>query len=110
MTLWKNDEAYVKNYLSDFDGYYTMGDEGMIDERGYVHVLGRSDDVINVAGHRLDTVRIEEAIGLHKQVLEVAVIGLKDNHKGEVPLALVVVRESDQTQQVIVDKLNRLVR
>jgi propionyl-CoA synthetase len=65
MTLWGNDARYVDQYLKDCPGYYIMGDEGMIDNIGYLHILSRIDDVINVAGHRLDTGRLEEAINLH---------------------------------------------
>jgi propionyl-CoA synthetase len=82
MTIWGNDERYVSNYLTENPGYYVMGDEGMIDSRGYLHILSRIDDVINVAGHRLDTGRIEEAINHHRDVAESAVIGLNDQLKG----------------------------
>lgn len=82
MTIWGNDERYVDTYLSENPGYYVMGDEGMIDSRGYLHILSRIDDVINVAGHRLDTGRLEEAINYHKDVAESAVVGLNDEVKG----------------------------
>lgn len=82
MTIWGNDERYISNYLSENPGYYIMGDEGMIDSRGYLHILSRIDDVINVSGHRLDTGRIEEAINHHKEIAESAVVGLNDSIKG----------------------------
>lgn len=66
MTLWGNDQRYIDSYLTEHPGYYMIGDEGIIDSRGYLHIKGRIDDVINVAGHRLDTGRIEEAINNHK--------------------------------------------
>ena len=69
-----------------------IGDEGIIDSRGYFHVKGRIDDVINVAGHRLDTGRIEEVVNMHPQVGEGVVIGLKDDLKGEVPYAFIIVK------------------
>ena len=96
MTLWKNDEGYVEKYMTENPGYYAMGDEGLIDERGYVHVLSRIDDVINVAGHRLDTGRLEEAINKHSEIVESAVIGLDDTQKGQVPLAFLILRDSNE--------------
>ena len=117
MTLWKNDEGYVQKYMVDNPGYYGMGDEGMIDERGYVHVLSRIDDVINVAGHRLDTGRLEEAINKHPEIVESAVIGLDDAQKGQVPLAFFVLRDKPRNEsliteikQEIVDMANQAVR
>ena len=82
MTIWGNDQRYIDSYLKDLPGWYMIGDEGIIDERGYFHVKGGIDDVINVAGHRLDTGRIEEAINLHPSISESVVIGVKDSIKG----------------------------
>ncbi|MGN6686224.1 MAG: propionyl-CoA synthetase [Actinomycetales bacterium] len=91
-TLWGDDERYVASYLSAFDGYYLSGDGGYVDEDGYVYVLGRTDDVINVAGHRLSTGSLEAALAGHPAVAEVAVIGVHDELKGQVPRALVVLK------------------
>ena len=91
-TLWQDDERYVAGYLSVFDGYYLTGDVGLIDEDGYLFVMGRTDDVLNVAGHRLSTGSIEAALAGHEAVAECAVIGVADELKGQVPRALVVVK------------------
>jgi propionyl-CoA synthetase len=91
-TLWQDDERYVAGYLSVFDGYYLTGDGGLIDEDGYLFVMGRTDDVLNVAGHRLSTGSIEAALAGHEAVAECAVIGVADELKGQVPRALVVVK------------------
>lgn len=91
-TLWEDDERYVDGYLSVYDGYYLTGDGGMIDEDGYLYVMGRTDDVLNVAGHRLSTGSIEAALAGHPAVAECAVIGVADELKGQVPRGLVVVK------------------
>ncbi len=91
-TLWGDDERYVSSYLSAFDGYYTTGDGGYLDEDGYVYVMGRTDDVINVAGHRLSTGSMEAVVAGHAMVAECAVIGVHDEIKGQVPRALVVLK------------------
>lgn len=91
-TLWEDDERYVGSYLSVYDGYYLTGDGGMIDEDGYVFVMGRTDDVLNVAGHRLSTGSIEAALAGHPDVAECAVIGVADDFKGQIPRGLVVVK------------------
>ncbi len=91
-TLWGDDDRYVDGYLSAFDGYYLTGDGGYLDEDGYLFVLGRTDDVINVAGHRLSTGTIEAALAGHPAVAECAVIGVLDDLKGQVPRALVVLK------------------
>ena len=82
-TLWSGDEHYVSSYLTAFPGHYATGDSGYVDDDGYVYVMGRTDDVINVAGHRLSTGTLEEAINHHPAVAEVAVIGVKDELKGQ---------------------------
>jgi len=89
-TLWQRDADFVSGYLSSFEGYYATGDSGYVDADGYVYVLGRTDDIINVAGHRLSTGSIEQALARHPLVAECAVIGVRDDVKGEVPRALVV--------------------
>ncbi len=91
-TLWQDDERYVAGYLSVYDGYYLTGDGGLIDEDGYVYVMGRTDDVLNVAGHRLSTGSIEAALAGHPDVAECAVIGVADDFKGQVPRGLVVLK------------------
>jgi len=91
-TLWKDDERYVSGYLSMFDGYYLTGDGGYLDEDGYLFVMGRTDDVLNVAGHRLSTGSLEAALAGHPSVAECAVIGVADQLKGQVPRALVVLK------------------
>lgn len=92
MTIWGNDQTYIDKYLADVPGYYLSGDEGIIDSRGYLTILSRIDDVINVAGHRLDTGRLEESINGHVEIVESAVIGVNDKMKGEVPVALIIMR------------------
>jgi propionyl-CoA synthetase len=91
-TLWEDDDRYVAGYLSAFDGYYLTGDGGLIDDEGYLFVMGRTDDVLNVAGHRLSTGSIEAALAGHEAVAECAVIGVADQLKGQVPRALVVLK------------------
>ena len=91
-TLWNDDERYVASYLSAYDGYYSSGDGGYRDEDGYLWVMGRTDDVLNVAGHRLSTGSIEAALAGHEAVAECAVIGVMDELKGQVPRALVVLK------------------
>jgi len=89
-TLWRNRQRYHDTYLSRFEGYYLSGDAGVVDENGYVWVMSRIDDVINVAGHRLSTGALEEALATHPAVAECAVIGVSDKLKGEMPLGFVV--------------------
>ncbi len=91
-TLWKSDERFVESYFKSFPGYYETGDAGYIDEQGYVYVMARTDDVINVAGHRLSTGAIEEVLASHPDVAECAVIGIADNLKGQLPLGLLVLK------------------
>ena len=89
-TLWNNDEGFRASYLNDYPGYYRTGDAGYIDEDGYVFVMARTDDIINVAGHRLSTGGIEEVIANHPDVAECAVVGIADPIKGQVPAGFVV--------------------
>jgi propionyl-CoA synthetase len=91
-TLWRNDRRYVNSYLSRYDGYYLTGDAGYRDEDGYLYVMSRIDDVINVAGHRLSTGAMEEVLAAHPDVAECAVFGVADELKGELPLGLVVLK------------------
>lgn len=96
-TLWKDDDRFVRSYLSAFDGYYLTGDGGRIDSDGYVFVMGRTDDIINVAGHRLSTGAMEEAVSSHPDVAECAVIGTADAVKGQVPRGFVVLKAGVDT-------------
>jgi propionyl-CoA synthetase len=91
-TLWGDDDRYVSSYLSAYPGYYLTGDGGYLDEDGYLFVMGRTDDVLNVAGHRLSTGSLEAALAGHEAVAECAVIGVHDDLKGQVPRALVVLK------------------
>ncbi|GAA3540634.1 propionyl-CoA synthetase [Kribbella ginsengisoli] len=91
-TLWGDDQRYIDNYLSRFDGYYLTGDSGYVDADGYVFVMGRTDDVINVAGHRLSTGSMEAVLASHPAVAECAVIGVHDALKGQLPRGLVVLK------------------
>ena len=85
-TLWNADERYRASYLNTFPGYYETGDAGIIDEDGYLYIMARTDDVINVAGHRLSTGAMEEVLANHPDVAECAVIGVSDQLKGQLPL------------------------
>jgi propionyl-CoA synthetase len=97
-TLWQNDDGYRTSYLSDFPGWYRTGDAGMVDADGDVWVMGRTDDIINVAGHRLSTGSMEEVLASHKDVAECAVIGAKDELKGQIPIGLVVLKAGANRQ------------
>ena len=89
-TLWNNDEGFLKAYLDEFPGYYKTADAGFIDEDGYIFVMARTDDIINVAGHRLSTGAMEEVLADHPEVAECAVLGVDDQLKGQVPIGFLV--------------------
>jgi propionyl-CoA synthetase len=91
-TLWNADERFVESYMKIFPGYYFTSDGGFIDEEGYVYIMGRVDDVINVAGHRLSTGAMEEVMSQHEDIAECAVIGAHDSLKGQLPVGLVVLK------------------
>ncbi len=91
-TLWQDDDGYISSYLDMYPGYYLTGDAGFIDEDGYVSIMSRIDDIINVAGHRLSTGAMEEVLSAHPDVAECAVIGADDSFKGEVPVGFVVLK------------------
>ena len=91
-TLWKNDTRFVESYLSAFPGFYETGDAGYIDEDGYLFIMARTDDIINVAGHRLSTGGMEEVLAGHADVAECAVIGIDDALKGQIPLGFVILK------------------
>lgn len=92
LTLWGNDQAFIDKYLAETPGYYTTGDAGMIDSKGYLHIMTRMDDVINTAGHRISTGRLEEVVNDHESVVESAVIGYDHKIRGECPLAYVILK------------------
>ena len=90
--LWQNDARFIEAYMADFPGYYKTGDAGYLDEDGYVYVMSRTDDIINVAGHRLSTGGMEEVLAAHRDVAECAVLGVDDALKGQVPMGFVVLK------------------
>jgi len=98
LDLWNDNERFKSGYLNKFPGYYFSGDGGFIDNDGYVFITGRVDDVINVAGHRLSTAEMEEIVASHPSVAECAVIGINDALKGQIPLALVVIKSGDDME------------
>ncbi|GAB3106079.1 propionyl-CoA synthetase [Aestuariicella hydrocarbonica] len=109
-TIWGNFERFQNGYLSTFDGYYVSGDGGYRDEDGYVFIMGRTDDVINVAGHRLSTGEMEEVLAAHPAVAECTVIGVADELKGQLPLGLVILKDGetmseDELQAELVERV-----
>jgi len=110
-TLWHNDEGFIGSYLSRYPGYYLTGDGGFRDEDGYLYVMGRIDDVINVAGHRLSTGQMEEVLASHPAVAECAVFGVNDALKGEVPRGFVVLKAGvTADQSVLAAELAQMIR
>ncbi|WP_237202448.1 propionyl-CoA synthetase [Rothia endophytica] len=110
-TLWGNDERFISSYLEAFEGYYATGDSGYIDEDGYVFVMGRTDDVINVSGHRLSTGAMEQVLAGHPAVAECAVIGLADQLKGQRPAGYVVLKAgADISEEQLASELIASVR
>jgi propionyl-CoA synthetase len=91
-TLWQHDQRMRESYLAEFPGYYKTADAGFKDEDGYLYVMGRTDDIINVAGHRLSTGGMEEVLASHPDVAECAVIGVKHELKGEAPCGFIVLK------------------
>ena len=113
-TIWGADNAFTEKYLTRFPGYYETGDAGYIDDDGYVYIMARTDDVINVAGHRLSTGQIEEILSAHPDVAECAVIGIADDLKGQIPLGFICLypnkqksheQISKETVQLVIDKI-----
>ena len=92
-TVWRDHDRFEQSYWSQYPGFYLTGDGGYCDEDGYVYVMGRTDDVINVAGHRLSTGRIEEVLAEHAAVAECAVVGIRDEQKGQVPVGLLLLKD-----------------
>jgi propionyl-CoA synthetase len=111
LTLWHNDEAFIAKYLKDSPGYYTTGDAGTLDEHGYLHIMTRTDDVLNCAGHRLSAGRIEEVVNSHPNIVESACIALADPIKTEVPFAFIIpADEADISANDLIKQANGLVR
>ncbi len=113
-TLWNNDDAFQQAYLTRFPGYYMTSDAGSVDEDGYLFIMGRTDDVINVAGHRLSTVGMEEVLAAHPDVAECAVVAVPDELKGEVPLGFVVLktgvaRSADEVVPELVERVRETI-
>jgi propionyl-CoA synthetase len=95
LDLWKDSPRFKSGYLSAFPGYYFSGDGGFKDAEGYIYITGRVDDVINVAGHRLSTAEMEEIVASHPAVAECAVVGIHDELRGQIPLAMVVTKTGE---------------
>jgi propionyl-CoA synthetase len=109
-TLWENDKRFRDSYLTDHPGYYKTADAGYMDEEGYVFVMARTDDIINVAGHRLSTGALEEVVASHPDVAECAVIGIADPLKGQVPAGFIVLKSgvtksSEEIEAEIIKKV-----
>ena len=110
-TLWNADDRFVNAYLSQYEGFYSTADAGYIDEDGYVYVMARTDDIINVAGHRLSTGGMEEVLASHPDVAECAVIGVADPMKGQLPLGFLVLNAGvERDEKEIVSEVVKLVR
>ena len=111
LTIYKNDPAFLKAYFNECPGYYLTGDAGYYDNDEYLHIVTRIDDVINTAGHRLSTGHMEEILLHHSDIVEAAVIGHKDEMKGEIPLGFIVLKNGCKTEEKdIIKELVRLVR
>ncbi|MDO6717981.1 AMP-binding protein [Psychrosphaera sp. 1_MG-2023] len=109
-TIWKNNDRFKAGYLNSFDGYYVTGDGGYVDENGYLFVMGRTDDVINVAGHRLSTGEMEDVISGHTAIAECAVMGIHCDIKGQVPYALVVLKNGIEYLNIYDKEIKSLIR
>lgn len=109
-SLWNNPEGFKSSYLERFPGYYFSGDGGFKDEEGFTYITGRVDDIINVAGHRLSTVEMEEVVAAHPAVAECAVIGANDSLKGQIPMALVVCHQGANAFHEIAEEIVAAVR
>jgi propionyl-CoA synthetase len=110
-TLWQNDRRYIESYLDEFPGYYKTADAGFIDEDGYAYIMSRTDDIINVAGHRLSTGAMEEVLSDHPDVAECAVLGVDDKLKGQVPVGFLVLNAGvDRPKEDIISEVVKMVR
>ncbi|KAG7454666.1 hypothetical protein MATL_G00262150 [Megalops atlanticus] len=111
LSLWQNHQLFKELYFTKFPGYYDTMDAGFVDEEGFLYIMSRSDDVINVAGHRLSAGALEESVLQHSAVADCAVVGLEDSLKGHVPLALCVLKNGVwRSQEEVVEEMVRLVR
>ena len=113
-TVWGDHQRYLDAYFSRYEGLYFSGDEGYKDEDGYVYIMGRMDDVINVAGHRISTGALEEVLAEHPAVAECAVVGIADADRGQIPLGLVLLKDgvnldADVLEQELVQAVRRSV-
>ena len=109
--LWQANDRYKHAYLDRFEGFYETGDAGYIDEDGYIFVMARTDDIINVAGHRLSTGAMEEVLAAHPDVAECAVVGVADALKGQIPIGCVVLKAGvDRVPGAIVDEVIQMIR
>ncbi|OZB14861.1 MAG: propionyl-CoA synthetase [Marinobacter sp. 34-60-7] len=107
-TVWGDDQRFQNSYLKPISGFYTSGDGGFIDEDGYVFIMGRTDDVINVAGHRLSTGEMEEVVASHPAIAECCVVGIHDDLKGQIPVGLALIKDGatidpDELEEELVD-------
>jgi len=110
-TLWNADKRFFDSYLAEFPGYYKTADAGIIDDDGYLSIMARTDDIINVAGHRLSTGGMEEVLATHPDVAECAVIGIADKLKGQLPCGFVVLKSGvERSHEDIEKELVKLVR
>ena len=110
-TVWRDHDRYENGYWKDYPGFYLTGDGGYRDEDGYIYVMGRMDDVINVAGHRLSTGQIEEVVAKHTVIAECAVVGINDKEKGQVPVSLIVLKDgANMTPETLEKELVTMVR
>jgi len=110
-TLWQNDKRYLESYLDEFPGYYKTADAGFIDDEGYVFVMSRTDDIINVAGHRLSTGAMEEVLADHPDVAECAVLGVDDKLKGQIPVGFMVLNAGvERNNDDIIKEVIQMVR
>jgi propionyl-CoA synthetase len=110
-TLWKNDDGFVDTYFTAFPGYYSTADAGFKDEDGYLWIMSRTDDIINVAGHRLSTGGMEEVLASHQDVAECAVMGVPDAIKGEIPVGMIVLKANvERDDDEIIAELVRMIR
>ena len=110
-TLWQRDDRFIDSYLSEFPGYYMTADAGYMDEDDYVYIMARTDDIINVAGHRLSTGGMEEVLAKHQDVAECAVVGVADQLKGQLPVGFLVLKAGvTKPEDQIVKEVVQMVR